>query len=81
MELACNRRLKDAILGAAESAIMQKENPFAEQYRRWVSAGLSYRNARRNVARSLAGVAWGMWKNGSVYDPSRVGVEIGLAQR
>lgn len=69
-----NRMLKSMILGAAESAIRQKSNPFAEQHRRWEEAGLSPRNARRNVARSLAAVAWGMWKNGGVYDPAQVGV-------
>jgi transposase len=72
VELACNRRLKSAILGAAESAIMQGNNPFAEQHRQWLQGGVSPRNAKRNVARSLSGVMWGMWKNGGVYDPSRV---------
>ncbi len=27
-------------------------------------AGISPKNARRNVARSMAAVMWGMWKNG-----------------
>jgi transposase len=71
--LACNRRLKGMILGAAASAIMQGENPFAEQHGRWLAGGVAPRNAKRNVARSLSGVMWGMWKNGGVYDPSRVG--------
>jgi transposase len=77
VDLACNRQLKSAIQGAALSAIQQGDNPFAEQHRRWVEAGLSPRNARRNVARSLAGVMWGMWKNGGVYEASRVGVPLG----
>lgn len=72
VENACNRRLKSAILGAAASAILQKDNPFAEQYERWRTAGLSLKNARRNVGRSMAAVMWGMWKNGGVYDPERV---------
>jgi transposase len=72
VELACNRRLKSAIVGAAESAILQGDNPFAEQHRHWLQGGVSPRNAKRNVARSLSGVMWGMWKNGGVYDPSRV---------
>ena len=71
---ACNRVLKSMILGAAESAIMQKDNPFHEQHERWSKAGVSPRNARRNVGRSVAGVMWGMWKNGGVYDPAKVGV-------
>lgn len=72
VELACNRRLKSMILGAAESAIQKADNPFAEQHRQWLARGVSPRNARRNVARSLSGVMWGMWKNGGVYDPDRV---------
>lgn len=74
VEQAANRVLKSAILGAAESAIMQKDNPFGKQHQQWKEDGLSPRNARRNVARSMAGVMWGMWKNGGAYDPQRVGV-------
>jgi transposase len=77
VDLACNRRLKSAILGAAQSVIEQGDNPFAEQYQRWLAAGISPRNARRNVARSQSAVMWGMWKNGGVYDPTRVGVALG----
>lgn len=77
VDLACNRRLKSAILGAAQSAMMQGDNPFAEQYQRWLAAGISPVNARRNVARSQSAVMWGMWKNGGVYDPTRVGVALG----
>ena len=71
--LGVNRGLKSVILGAAESAIRSRENPFAEQYERWLHAGLSPRIARRNVARSQATVMWGMWKSGSVYRPEWVG--------
>jgi transposase len=71
---ACNQMLKSMILGAAESAIMQKENPFQAQHERWIKAGISPRNAKRNVGRSMAGVMWGMWKNGGVYDPAKVGL-------
>jgi transposase len=80
VELAANRTLKSMILGAAESAMIQGDNPFAEQHRRWKEAGLSPRNARRNVARSLAAVMWGMWKNGGVYDPKRVNVKASEQQ-
>jgi transposase len=77
VELACNHRLKSAMLGAARDAIIQGDNPFAEQHRRWLAAGLSPRNARRNVARSQSAVMWGMWKNGGVYEADRVGVTPG----
>jgi transposase len=71
--LRVNRLLKATILGAARSAIIQKVNPFADQYRRGVERGLSARLARRNAARSLAAVLWGMWKSGNVYRPEWVG--------
>jgi transposase len=74
VELACNRRLKGAVLGMAQSAINQADNPFARQYQKWLEAGITPRNARRNVARSQSAVMWGMWKNSGVYDPERVGV-------
>jgi transposase len=69
-----NRALKSTILGAAKSAVAQGDNPFADQYRRWIQAGLSPKLARRNVARSLAATLWGLWKNGSAYRPEWVGV-------
>lgn len=75
VELAANHVLKSMILGAAESAaVLQKDNPFARQYAKWIKQGLTPRNARRNVARSMAAVMWGMWKNGGVYDEDQVGV-------
>jgi transposase len=77
VDLACNRRLKAAILGAAQRAIEQGDNPFARQHQRWLAAGISPPNARRNVARSQSATMWGMWKNGGVYDPNRVGVALG----
>ena len=69
-----NRALKSSILGAAKSAIASKDNPFAEQYERWIHDQVTLRNARRNVARSQAAVMWGMWKNGDVYRPDQVGI-------
>jgi len=69
-----NRLLKATILGAAQRAISAGRNPFAAQYHGWVRAGLAPAQARRNVARSLAATAWGMWKNGSAYRPEWVGV-------
>ena len=71
---AVNRPLKSTILGAAKSAVAQDENPFADQYRRWIEQGLSPKLARRNVARSLAATLWGLWKNGSAYHPEWVGM-------
>ena len=68
-----NRRLRNVLLGAAQTAIKVGDNPFFDQYQRWTQeGGISARNARRNVARSLAATLWGMWKNGSPYRPQLV---------
>lgn len=71
-----NRELKSSILGAAKSAIAARNNPFADQYERWIRAGIGSRMARRNVARSQAAVMWGMWKTGDAYRPELVGVAM-----
>jgi transposase len=67
-----NHRLRNAILGAAQTAIDHRDNPFFDQYQRWEDQGLSFRNARRNVARSLAATLWSMWKTGHEYRPELV---------
>lgn len=68
-----NRRLRGVLLGAAQTAITVRDNPYYDQYQRWTQEeGISTRNARRNVARSLAATLWGMWKNGSQYRPQLV---------
>lgn len=68
-----NRPLKYAILGAAKSAVAAGNNPFADQHERWLHDGRSPHIARRNVARSLSGVMWGMWKNQADYRSEWVG--------
>ena len=75
----CSRPLKYVILGAAKSAIASKDNVFADQYQRWLNEGCSPWIARRNLARSLATVMWGMWKSGSVFNPSQVGKTLAKA--
>jgi transposase len=66
--LRCNRVLKGMILGAAKSASRTGKNIFAEQHERWLTDGCSARVARRNLARSLSAVMWGMWKSGREFD-------------
>ena len=68
----CSRVLKSVILGAAKSAVASGDNVFADLYERWLDDGCSPQVARRNVARSLAAVMWGMWKSGSAFDPKMV---------
>lgn len=72
-----NRILKDMILGAAKSAIASRQDrTFADMHGRWLDQGISPRNARRNVARSLAAVLWSIWKTGATYRPERIGAPI-----
>lgn len=75
VEQECNRMLRNVAIGAAQTAIRQGENEFAERYRRWIRQGVSPRNARRNVARVQTAAAWGMWKSGQVYQPRWVEAE------
>ena len=68
-----NRRLKNALLGAARSAIDQTDNPFAKKYVHWThEEGMHLSTARRNVARCLATTLWSLWKSGNSYDPLAV---------
>jgi transposase len=78
--LLAHRLLKCTILGAARSAVVQGDNPFADLYGRCMKQGLSSRLARRNVARAQSATLWGLWKNGSAYRPEWVGVAA-AAQR
>jgi len=73
VEKGCNRRLKNVILGAAETVLLHKEGVLYERYQAWCAAGLSYKNARRNVARDIATILWAMWKSGADYDARFIG--------
>jgi transposase len=74
LELAwqVNRRLKDAAMGAATSAIRLGGNPFSEYYDDLCRSGITPGNARHTVARKQLSVMRGMWKTGTPYDPSWV---------
>lgn len=67
-----NKRLKDAVMGAAKSAIAQDANVFAGLYRRCIEKGMSMTNARHTVARKMLSVMWGMWKSGRPFAPECV---------
>ena len=67
---AVNRTLKNAVLGAAASAINQKDNPFRDYYERMVADGIMPSNARHAVARKLLTVMWAMFKTNSRFDES-----------
>ena len=66
---AANRILKNAILGAALTAINQKQNTLKDHYERMVQNGITAGNARHTVARKLLTVMWGMWKRSCQCDP------------
>ncbi len=68
VEQACNHLLRNVVIGAAQHAIDQKQNVFAQRYAHWIRAGLSPRNARRNVARDQVTAVWGMWKSDKAFD-------------
>jgi len=69
---AANRILKNAILGAALTAINQKQNSFKADYERMVLNGIIPSNARHTVARKMLTVMWGMWKRSCQFDLSEV---------
>jgi transposase len=69
---AANRILKNAILGAALTAINQRQNPFKDAYERMVQDGIIPSNARHTVARKLLTVMWGMWKRSCQFDTGRL---------
>jgi len=60
--------LKNAVLGAAQTAINQKSNAFKNYYERMVKDGVITSNARHAVARKLLTVMWAMWKTNSSFD-------------
>jgi len=65
---AVNRRLKNAVLGAATSAINQKGNVFKDYYERMLSNGITPTNAQHSVARKMVSVMSAMWKTNSPFD-------------
>jgi hypothetical protein len=67
-----NGRLKDAVLGAATTAIYQQSNVFKDYYERMVSHGISSSNAKHSVARKMISVMSAMWKTSSAFDPTLV---------
>jgi transposase len=68
---AANRFLKKAVLGAALTAINQKQNPFKDDYERMVQDGIIPSNARHTVARKLLTVMWGMWKRNYQFNQAK----------
>lgn len=69
-----NRRLKNLLIGAAETCAQQGDNPFGRMFHHlWKEKEQPRSQARRTVARHLATLLWSLWKTGQAYDPQRVG--------
>lgn len=67
-----NKRLKNAMMGAAMSIINGKDNVFRDYYEKLINDGLTRSNARHALARKLLTVMWGMWKGSCRFDESLV---------
>ncbi len=65
---AVNRRLKNAVMGAATSAIERTDNAFKDYYERMLSNGITPANAKHSVARKMVSTMSAMWKTDSEYD-------------
>jgi transposase len=76
LPFSVNRTLKNAVLGAALSAINQKNSAFRDYYERMVKNGVITSNARHAVARKMLTVIWGMWKTNSRLDENLLRTEL-----
>jgi len=65
---AVNRRIKNAVLGAATSAIEKGDNAFKAYYERMLSHGIVPANAKHSVARKMVSTMSALWKTGNQYD-------------
>ncbi len=65
---AVNRRLKNAVIGAATSAIRHRDNAFKDYYERMLSNGITPANAKHSVARKMVSTMSAMWKTDSKFD-------------
>jgi hypothetical protein len=73
---AVNRRIKNAVMGAAIRAIEKGDNAFKDYYERMRSHGITPVNARDSVARKLVSTISAMWKPGRPYDETLVEHDI-----
>jgi hypothetical protein len=69
---AVNGRLKNAVIGAATSAIGHGNNGFKNYYERMLSNGIIPTNAKHSVARKMVSTMSAMWKTDSKFDKKRL---------
>lgn len=67
-----NGAVKNAVMGAAQTAIKHRGNVFRDYYERMVKDGIIPCNARHALARKLLSVLWAMWKTSSPFDEKLV---------
>ena len=65
---AVNGQLKNAVIGAATSAIEHGDNSFKDYYERMLSNGIIHTNAKHSVARKMVSTMSAMWKTGNKYN-------------
>jgi len=65
---AVNKQLKNAVIGAATSAIEHGDNVFKDYYERMLSNGIIPTNAKHSVARKMVSTMSAMWKTESKFD-------------
>jgi len=65
---AVNGQLKNAVMGAATSAIEHGDNVFKDYYERMLSNGIIHTNAKHSVARKMVSTMSAMWKTGNKYN-------------
>jgi hypothetical protein len=65
---AVNRRLKNAVIGAATSAIGHRDNVFKDYHERMLSNGITPANAKHSVAIKMVSTMSAMWKTDSKFD-------------
>jgi transposase len=67
-----NRVLKDIFKGAATTVITQRnKDPIYADYERLLASGTKPTLAKVTLARSIAAIVLGMWKNEETYQPER----------
>ncbi len=67
-----NGQLKDAVMGAAATAIYQKNNVFYDYYERMISNGIRPSNAKHSVARKMISIMAAMWKKNSTFNDTLI---------
>jgi hypothetical protein len=66
-------RMLKSVYKTAALAVLKGNNPMRQYYEYLLAHGVAEHNARHAVARHIARISYGMLKNGTRYNPNRVG--------